>query len=199
MFSGHGDTGCIYAEDSKVSVEQVFNPWMPKYAPHLANIQKLFFLDACRGDVEDKGVSILSTLLNPSGMVAKGGRAPSFGNYLLAYSTMPTMKAFEKPGVGGFWIQHLVKELLNEDNIDRSLTDVLTEVNDKLLKELESERCEHIQQPVLESTLRQNIYLLRDAKLAGWSHDQHDVHKHVLLSIVVLYIPDLVNIMCVAC
>ena len=168
IFSGHGDDGKIYAHDSDVLLQQhIFDPWLPKNAPHLATIPKLFFIDACRGNAADLGVPIISDSSCPSGAVAKGGRAPSFGNYLLAYSTMPSMKSFEQPKTGGYWLQHVTRELQDESNIDLSIGDVLTKVNDKLLDEMERDNCEHIQQPVLESTLRQNVYLLKEARSAG--------------------------------
>lgn len=167
VFSGHGDAKCIYAHDSKVPVQKhVFDPLMPKTSTHLANIPKLFFFDACRGDAVDQGVAVPITL-KPSGPVARGGRTPSVGNYLLAYSTMPTMKAFEQPMTGGYWMQQLAKELRSDNNIDRSLTDILYIVNDRVLTEMERDKCENIQQPVLESTLRQNIHLLKEARQAG--------------------------------
>ena len=79
---------------------------------------------------------------------------------------MPSMKAFEEPMTGGYWIQHLTKELCNEDNLDRSLGDILTKVNGKVVTEM-SQRCLNIQQPIIETTLHQSIYLLREARNAG--------------------------------
>ena len=156
---------------------------MPVKSPHLADIPKLFFLDASRssvsqarpfyekcetsrGYVQDAGVPKMQ-YLKPNAHVTRGGRTPSVGNYLLAYSTMPTMKAFEQPMEGGFWMQHLARELQEEKNRDSSLTDVLTEVNDRVLEEMDCHCYQYIQQPVLESTLRKRIYLLREARLMG--------------------------------
>ena len=165
VFSGHGDATCIYAHDLPVPLQtHVFDPWMPKDSPHLAHIPKLFFLDSCRGDAVDQGVFTL----RPSGPVAKGaGRAPSVGNYLLANSTLPTMQAFEKPYAGGYWMQHLARELRIDGNINRSLTDILHRVNAQLVAEMQHFHCKNIQQPVLESTLHESIYPIREARYAG--------------------------------
>ena len=164
VFSGHGDGECVYARDGKVSIQKnILNPFTPNDSPSLAHIPKLFFFDACRGDAVDQGMIVT---LQTSGAVAKGSRIPSYGNYLLAYSTMPSMKAFEEPMTGGYWIQHLTKELCNEDNLDRSLGDILTKVNGKVVTEM-SQRCLNIQQPIIETTLHQSIYLLREARNAG--------------------------------
>ena len=168
VFSGHGDQGRIYAHDMEIQLQvSIFDPWMPKNSPHLAKIPKLFFLDACRGSHVDPGVPILH-YYDPNAPVAKGARDSSYGNYLLAYATMPTMKAFEQPAAGGYWMQHLAKELQNDSNIDCSLNDILTKVNDNVLEEMERHCCEFVQQPVLESALRKRIYLLREARYAGW-------------------------------
>ena len=165
IFSGHGDAGRIYAHDSEVFLQKhIFDPWMPKNAPHLAEIPKLFFLDACRGDAVDQGVPII---VLPTGPVARGGRTSSVGNYLLAYSTMPSMKAFEQPAAGGYWLQHLVSELQKKSNIDVPLSEVLTTVNRKVRDEMVSHQCMNMQQPVVETTLYETLYLLREATCAG--------------------------------
>lgn len=165
VFSGHGDETCIYAHDSDINLQQcIFSPWMPWLSPHLADIPKLFFFDACRGDDVDHGVAITLRL---SGAVPKGGRAPSVGNYLLAFATMPTMKAYEKPHAGGYWMQHLTTELQSNANIDKSFIDILTIVTDKLLAEMERDQLPNMQQPVIESTLRKTIHPIREAKNVG--------------------------------
>ena len=163
VFSGHGDANYIYAYDSAVPLQtHVFDPWMPKKSPNLASVPKLFFLDACRGDAVDQGI------FTPSGPIPKGaGRAPSVGNYLLANSTLPTMKAFEKPFAGGYWMQHLARELRLDRNINQSLTDILVRVNHLLIDELQNSHYENIQQPVFESTLHEVIYPIKEARYAG--------------------------------
>lgn len=162
VFSGHGDQGCIYSHDMGIKLQDyIFDPWMPKKAPHLADIPKLFFLDACRGNVVDPGVRVMQ-YYDPNAPVPKG--TPSIGNYLLAYSTMPTMQAFEQPAAGGYWMQHLARELQNNGNIECSLNDILTKVNKSVLEEMERDHCQFIQQPVLESALHDIIYPLKEAR-----------------------------------
>lgn len=166
VFSGHGDATYIYTHDSEVPLQTcIFEPWMSKKSPDLANMPKLFFLDACRGDAVDQGVFTPIA----SGPVPKGaGRAPSVGNYLLANSTLPTMKAFEKPFAGGgYWMQHLARELQLDRNIDQSLTDILTRVNRLVIDEMQSPHLQNIQQPVFESTLYESIYPIKEARHAG--------------------------------
>ena len=156
VFSGHGDGDYIYTYEDSIDLQyDIYRPLMPGVSPHLAEIPKLFFIDACRGAGMDRGVRI------PDGeLVSRGGRAPSLGNYLLAYSTLPRMKAFEKPS-GGYWSQHLANQLLVSE---KSVVDVLTEVNGKMLDEFEQRDLRFLQQPHLDSTLRQPFSLLKEAR-----------------------------------
>ena len=123
VFSGHGDENVIYAHDGAVETNQVYEPLQPKNAPHLADIPKLFFIDACRGTIDDKGI------------VARGKtelpRKPSYGNYILAYSTMPSMQAYETEEDGGLWM-NIVSNKLRTSH--KSVLDTLTDVNGELLK-----------------------------------------------------------------
>ena len=47
VFLGNGDENIIYAPDGAVDTNQVYEPLQPKNAPHLVDIPKLFFIDAC--------------------------------------------------------------------------------------------------------------------------------------------------------
>ena len=150
VFSGHGDGDYIYTYEDSIDLRyEICGPLMPRVSPHLAEIPKLFFIDACRGADVDRGV-----------LVSRGGRAPSLSNYLLAYSTLPRMKAFEKPS-GGYWSQHLANQLLVSEN---SVVDVLTEVNGKMLDEFEQRGLPYLQQPHLNSTLLRPFSLLKEAR-----------------------------------
>ena len=99
-FSGHGkDDYLLYTNDNepttidtKYILEQFSEP------PHLAEIPKLVFIDACRGD-----------LPNPGRLVSKGGKnisriIPAGGSWLVAYSTLPKQKSYEEQGKGGMWM-----------------------------------------------------------------------------------------------
>ena len=51
------------------------------------DILKLFFIDACRGPNEDKCVVVAHGKTEPAPRI----KVPSYGNYILAFSTMPSM------------------------------------------------------------------------------------------------------------
>ena len=161
-FSGHGDKNVVYAHDGVIDTNQLYEPLQPKNAPHLADIPKLFFMDACRGPIEDKGVEV----------VARGKTepsrdqivVPSYGNYVLAFSTMPSMRAYEAKDIGGLWMNIVSRQLRTNR---KSILDVLTVVNRELFNEFRCHGFEVHQQPVLESAINDTIGLLEEAEELG--------------------------------
>ena len=162
-FSGHGDQNVIYAHDGPIETNQLYDPLQPKNAPHLAHIPKLFFMDACRGPNEDRGVEVVARGKTepPRNRIP----VPSYGNYVLAFSTMPTMQAYEVKDVGGMWMNIVSKQLRTNR---KSILDVLTEVNRELLSEFHLNGFEVRQQPVLEAALNVKPFgLLEEAEELG--------------------------------
>ena len=156
VFSGHGDENIIYAHDGAVDTNQVYEPLQPKNAPHLADIPKLFFVDACRGTIDDKGIVARGKTVLPT--------KPSYGNYILAYSTMPSMQAYETEEDGGLWMNIVSNQLRTSH---KSVLDALTDVNGELLKEFRRRHYMSCQQPVLESTVHETVRLLEEAEELG--------------------------------
>ena len=155
VFAGHGDEGVIYTHTGPVDLgRDVYGPLQPCNACILANMPKLFFIDACRGSEGDEGVRIVSR--------GNDYRMPSFGNNLVAYSTLQSMKCFERIGGGGLWTQRVATQLCTDEG---SIHEVLTEVNRLLAKD--TEMYKHVQQPTLTSSLHERIYLLKEAKEMG--------------------------------
>ena len=125
----------LYMQDgTKVMVwETIVEPLLPKNAKNIATIPKAFLFDACRG------LEITKTVLVPKSSKVKktlprGGdlidmmKVPEDANFLLAYSTMPNHKAYERKDKGGIWFSTLV-DLIQKRVRLYSLDDLLTEVN----------------------------------------------------------------------
>ena len=168
-FSGHGDLYVIYAHDGPIETDQLYDPLQPKNAPHLAHIPKLFFMDASRAPNKDRGVEVVAR--GKTEPPRTRAPVPSYGNYVLAFSTMPSMQAYELKDVGGVWMNIVSKQLRTNR---RSVLDVLTEVNGELLNEFHLNGFEFYQQPVLESALNEPFGLLEEAeelgKIYNWLH-----------------------------
>ena len=151
-FSGHGGDGFICCEDGKtIEISYIVAKLNPNSSNHsLAGIPRLFFFDACRGDLVDHG------------FVARGGdeewrsKIPSTGDVLVAYATTEGYKAFEKFG-GGLWTNILATKLVTST---RSIYDVLTEVNGELIAQMVAEKAPGLQQPELLGKLNDIICLL---------------------------------------
>lgn len=169
-FSGHGERqgehNCLCVKDGCVDLQaDVVDPLLPENAIHVAQLPKLFFVDTCRGDKLDDGMEIIVwPREQPEGYQSRGSsRVSSKGGFLLAYSTLVDHQAFEDSKSGGIWMQLLCNELVNESNIDKSILDVLTQVNIKMEK-LCSENGKPMQQPILKSAINVEIKLLKEAQ-----------------------------------
>ena len=161
-FSGHGDQNVIYPHDGAIDTNKLYAQLQPKNAPHLADIPKLFFMDAFRGPNEDKGVEVVAH--GKTEPFRDRTVVPSYGNYVLAFSTMPSMRAYEAKDIGGLWINIVLRQLRTNR---KSILDVLTDVNRELFNEFRSHGFEVHQQPVLESAINGTIGLLEEAEELG--------------------------------
>lgn len=153
-FSGHGDETSIHTRTGRVILEEIITPLQPMHARHLASIPKLFFIDACRGNQDDPGV------------MSRGPRTEqrraSYGNTLVAHSTLLHCKAFEISKSGGVWMKAVGEKLCT---VRKSVLDVLTEVNAQLEERYKDSQYEQvIQQPVMHVTLNEEVHLLEEAE-----------------------------------
>ena len=165
LFSGHGlPTGQVYLQDgSKVHVQEIINHFLPKQAPNIGTIPKLFFIDACRGpnDIQPVVVPRGSVQCAQVKILRRGATdetvlVPDAGNILVAYSTTSSFKAHETPS-GGIWMQTLASMLLTSK---RAVETVLTEVRSEL--HATYQKCgwsKHMQMPETISTLLRPVYL----------------------------------------
>ena len=154
IFSGHGMNGdklfdehgrhrgttggkLCSQEGRTIEIENILDQFKPDKNPALGRMARLFFIDACRGSEEDIGVTLP---LRTRGMFEKGGqflvpdRVPKDGNILVAYSTLPNHKAYEKSD-GGLWMKLLAEAVMTQND---DITVVLTEVSSRLKKQCQS-------------------------------------------------------------
>ena len=133
VFCGHGDEGVIIGQDGvKVRLEEIFNRFTSGTEnQHLVPLVKLFFIDACRGTNEDTGV-----WTSRGGEMALRELVPAGGNMFIAYSTLPQYKAYEsRHNPRGLFSCILNRELRKNENMERSLDDIITIVTEKMIEE----------------------------------------------------------------
>ena len=81
-----------YMQDGNlVKIEEIVRPFLPRSAPMIGKIPKLFLIDACRGDQELQAAVVPRA---GGGKAKKGGtdatiQVSAEGNFLVAHSTMP--------------------------------------------------------------------------------------------------------------
>ena len=172
LFSGHGiDSGDIYMQDGKkISIQAIVNSLLPRQAPTLGNIPKLFFIDACRGSEDMRAVVCprggprvaSSPITRGKHMKDRGATEkdtvliPPDGNTLLAYSTTYSHKAHENPD-GGVWMKALAEKLrTSKQPIDVVLTEVRSDLHSRYQS---AEWRSHMQMPETTSTLLHTVFL----------------------------------------
>ena len=154
VFAGHGEEGdiIITSDNQRIKIQTIVEK--------LSSLQmaRLFFIDACRGTLDDKGR-----------LVARGGkpldtmRIPSTAyNFILAHSTIPGYKSYEIPNKGGIWMSVLANKL-KEVNAD--ITTVLTEVNSELQRQFQDKECfPYMMMPESINRLTDRINFLEESK-----------------------------------
>lgn len=157
IFSGHGSKDdCLIMEDNKSLNlhEKIISPLLPGKAKRIGNIQKVFLIDACRGELETSTTSVprSSIIMNLERI-----QLPKEGGFLVAYATMPSHSTYETPGCGGVWLSRVAR-LLDERAYLDSFESLLTKVNEILLSELQDKKSQ-LQQPERFSRLNKIINL----------------------------------------
>ena len=167
VYCGHGEDGVIISQQGeKISVDEVVGLFQPrKDMEKMGEVVKLFFFDACRGERIDHGIQVIAR----GAELAWTERVPRCGNFLVAYATLPRHRAYEIGReriqfgrIGGLWSKFLNEELRNDANINLSLHDILTNVNEKIVKFCEKEMI-GFQIPQVVGTLRVHACLLKEA------------------------------------
>jgi len=129
----HGETGRLEARDGTYDVNEIWEPFLS--CPTLVGKPKLFFIQACRGNATDPGISVMSKMKGD--MVDSLGSKPihflipSMADLLVMYSTYEGYYAWRNPSQGSCFIQALCDEFdLNGkmDDLFRLLTAVCRRV-----------------------------------------------------------------------
>ncbi|XP_065842396.1 caspase-3-like [Oscarella lobularis] len=156
--SSHGRDEEIYSSDeSLVPVSQITSPF--RYNPTLLGKPKLFFIQACRGERQDKGIDV------PDGKRVSDTRLtiPTDSDFLLAFATTPGYASFRNSLFGSWFVQALDSTFRARAHEDH-LLDLLTRVNRKVAIEFKSNPGQRKQMPAIVSMLTKKLYLLPPRK-----------------------------------
>ena len=140
----HGRSGEVFCSDGNTIPIQTLHDMLSE-CNTLRDKPKLFFIQACRGDGEDEGVSVSantgissyeqhspSQVDSPIDAVKKPApRVPTHADFLYAFSTVDEYVSYRHKALGSYYVRGLV-EAFRERAVYDHLLDILTVVNQKV-------------------------------------------------------------------
>lgn len=151
----HGERDAVYAADWEYSIESLASYFTADKCPSLAGKPKLFFIQTCRGDRQDRGAVYFTQGLRatPQSGANQPDRLPVQADFLFAYATVPGYVSYRNTGQGSWYIQTLCDQLrINGTRYD--LMKLLTIVNHKVATEFPKDASTTIKQmPYFNSSL----------------------------------------------
>uniref|UniRef100_A0A4W5P3F9 Caspase-8 n=1 Tax=Hucho hucho TaxID=62062 RepID=A0A4W5P3F9_9TELE len=136
----HGLAGGVYGVDGlEVSVRELTEPFSGLECSSLRDKPKLFFIQACQGNKDQKQVFIQSDGPGPSSTttssictdaVVHRDSIPTDADFLLGMATVPHFASFRDKRQGTWFIQSLCQNLINLVPSGYDLLSILTKVND---------------------------------------------------------------------
>nr|QDF63029.1 caspase-3B [Dugesia japonica] len=127
----HGDEGIIYGTDGIVELDRLFGYFKGDKCKGLIGKPKIFFIQACRGQKYDKGVSADSIISNYIEKI------PIEADFLIGYSTVPGYFSWRNGASGSWYIQALCKELIKCSKT-HELVQLLVKVNNNVATNFKS-------------------------------------------------------------
>lgn len=122
----HGENGVFYAKDNKYASDELWNPFLGNKCQSLAGKPKLFFIQACQGDLVDDGVTVRTKTVQTDS--ASEYKIPAHADVLLAFSTVAGYYSWRNTTNGSWFIQSLCK-ILKEHSANTDLLTMMTMVN----------------------------------------------------------------------
>ncbi|KAH9499438.1 Caspase-2 [Bulinus truncatus] len=144
----HGTNGFIYGTDgdkaleNAISVERIRD--IVCKVKNLINKPKLFFIQACRGDVKDPGLE-----------EADNGKVPTHADCVFSMSTTSAMASWRDRNHGTWFIQAVAK-IFSEHAHNCDINKLMTHVNNLVSQRETSERVKQVSE--FSNTLRKTLY-----------------------------------------
>lgn len=129
----------LLARDHPYSIDQLWTPFTADRCVTLAGKPKLFFIQACRGDRLDSGVTLVSQRprSETDSSSSTSYKIPTHADFLMAYSSVEGFFSWRNPEDGTWFIQCLCDELRkNAEKTD--LLKLLTNVSRKVALDYQS-------------------------------------------------------------
>lgn len=133
----HGEEGYVYGTDDKVPIDELVLPFKGHRCPSLAGKPKLFFIQACRGQELDRGVTVADGGEEEMDEEVIVRRIPSEADFLMAYSVVPGYFAWRNSNRGSWFVQ-AIYEVFRAHWKTLDLLTMMTRVNKKVAYDFES-------------------------------------------------------------
>ncbi|KAI9530217.1 hypothetical protein NQZ68_004234 [Dissostichus eleginoides] len=155
----HGKEGSVQGVDSQpVEIKRLMESVNGSHCPSLAGKPKVFFIQACQGNSEQKAVYIEADSPAESSISSDAYKAsdsiPADADFLLGMSTVASFVSFRDKRSGSWYIQSLCQNLVQMVPIGCDLGSIMTKVNADVSKKSNGIKK---QMPQVVSTLRKNI------------------------------------------
>jgi len=173
----HGTSNnVLYTKEGMYHIHDIWSYFLPYKCPSLAGKPKLYFVQACRGDMLDHGLKLVSSPRDPRRTETDSGCAsykiPTMSDFLFGQSSFEGYFSFRNPEKGSWYIQSLC-DVIEEFHLTTDLLSMLTIVSRKVALEYESFNDyqyflhEKKQIPTVTHTLMRNIFLKPKTTEAG--------------------------------
>ena len=160
VLSHGGDHDLIAAQDEWYVDEDLWSPFLAENCPSLLGKPKLFFLNVCRGNKQDKGAETDNN--RPEKKQVKRSKLPNHSDFLIARSTVPGYVSWRNLTEGSHFIQALC-EVLDPENgaYDDDLLSLLVKAQEIVAKKEMGDR--YKQMPSFTCQLTKKM-LMKDNK-----------------------------------
>lgn len=131
----------VYATDQIVLTSEIVQLFQDHKCKSLKGKPRLFFIQACRGNVLDSGVDLPVVVDEvDAGLeeIVDVTPCPIYKDFLIMYATPPGYYAFRRPDTGSWFIEALCKVFSHPKSQNQSLNNLLTAVIRLVAQEYES-------------------------------------------------------------
>lgn len=123
----HGEEGILYAKDYPYKTDKIWEPFNELRCPSLAGKPKLFFIQACRGDQFDQGVTLTKRLSQTqTDSTPISCKIPNDPDYLVVYSTIEGFYSWRNVTDGSWFIQALCQVLSSQCKEGKDILSCMT-------------------------------------------------------------------------
>ncbi|XP_076058848.1 death caspase-1 [Oratosquilla oratoria] len=164
VFMSHGEQDILYGQDAQFKAEKLWSEFTSDKCSSLAGKPKLFFIQACRGDMLDKGVTLVKVPRDEVDGGAFSYKIPTQADFLICWSTVPGYFSWRNTSNGSWFVQSVV-EIFRREHAHKDVLSMLTSVNRFMIANFESNTPSQAhmhgkkQTAYIVSTLMRDVYL----------------------------------------